>query len=219
MAFAVLGTLATFAAQLMMGDSWRIGVDETERTTLVTRGPFRLVRNPIFDAVLLAFLGLTLMVPNLLALGGFVLMLVGAQIQVRRVEEPYLRPEPCSLILLTTGWAKSAPPATSGRPPAPAVTHPKVRDNGAMAKTPAQRIRKHGAKAVVPAHQLPPVINPTISRTPERAQSNSNLIVIASVVASLFLFWYLHLLTLNQMTQLSSGMAMPDSLVGGFSAD
>lgn len=88
-----------------------------------------------------------------------------------------------------------------------------------MAKTPAQRIKKHGAKAVVPEHQLPPVINPTSTRTPQRAQSNSNLIVIAGVVASLFLFWYLHLLTLNQMTQLSNGMAMPDSLIGGFSAD
>lgn len=43
--------------------------------------------------------------------------------------------------------------------------------------------------------------------------------MIASVVASAFLFWYLHLLTLNQMTQLSNGMAMPDSLIGGFSAD
>jgi len=40
--------------------------------------------------------------------------------------------------------------------------------------------------------------------------------VIAGVVASLFLFWYLHLLTLDQLTQLSGGLAMPDSLVGGF---
>lgn len=88
-----------------------------------------------------------------------------------------------------------------------------------MAKTPAQRIKKHGNKAVVPQHQLPPVINPTTSRSPQKAQSNSNLIVIAGVVASLFLFWYLHLLTLNQMTQLSGGLAMPDSLVGGFSTD
>jgi hypothetical protein len=88
-----------------------------------------------------------------------------------------------------------------------------------MAKTPAQRIKKHGSKAVVPQHQLPPVINPTTSRSPQKAQSNSNLIVIAGVVASLFLFWYLHLLTLNQMTQLSGGLAMPDSLIGGFSAE
>lgn len=85
-----------------------------------------------------------------------------------------------------------------------------------MAKTPAQRIKKHGANAAVPKHHLPPVINPTTSRTPQKAQSNSNLIVIAGVVASLFLFWYLHLLTLNQLTQLSGGQAMPDSLVGGF---
>ncbi|GAA2856922.1 hypothetical protein GCM10010523_16750 [Paenarthrobacter ilicis] len=88
-----------------------------------------------------------------------------------------------------------------------------------MAKTPAQRIKKHGAKAVVPDHSLPPVINNTTQRTPQKAQSNSKLIVIAGVVVSLFLFWYLHLLTLNQMTQLSGGLAMPDSLVGGFSQD
>ena len=89
-------------------------------------------------------------------------------------------------------------------------------DNGAMAKTPAQRIKKHGANAVVPQHQLPSVINPSTSRTPQKAQSNSNLILIAGVVASLFLFWYLHLLTLNELTQSSGGAAMPDSLIGGF---
>lgn len=88
-----------------------------------------------------------------------------------------------------------------------------------MAKTPAQRVKKHGAKAVVPDHTLPPVINTTTQRTPQKAQSNSKLIVIAGVVASLFLFWYLHLLTLNQMTQLSGGLAMPDSLIGGFSQE
>ncbi|HSO16453.1 MAG TPA: hypothetical protein VLS95_10910 [Arthrobacter sp.] len=87
-----------------------------------------------------------------------------------------------------------------------------------MAKTPAQRIKKHGANAVVPQQQLPSVINPSTSRTPQKAQSNSNLILIAGVVASLFLFWYLHLLTLNQLTQLSGGAAMPDSLIGGFDA-
>lgn len=87
-----------------------------------------------------------------------------------------------------------------------------------MAKTPAQRIKKHGSKAAVPQHSLPPVINPTTGRTPQKAQNNINLILIAGVVASLFLFWYVHLLTLQQLTQLSGGLAMPDSLVGGFDA-
>jgi hypothetical protein len=85
-----------------------------------------------------------------------------------------------------------------------------------MAKTPAQRIKKHGANASVPQHHLPPVINPTTQRSPEKARNNSNVILIAGVVASLFLFWYLHLLTLNQLTQLSGGLPMPDSLIGGF---
>lgn len=85
-----------------------------------------------------------------------------------------------------------------------------------MAKTPAQRIKKHGASAAVPQHHLPAVINPSTTRTPQKAQSNSNLILIAGVVASLFLFWYVHLLTLNQLTQLSAGLPMPDSLLGGF---
>ena len=31
-----------------MGESWRIGVDDHERTELVTRRAFRLARNPIF---------------------------------------------------------------------------------------------------------------------------------------------------------------------------
>jgi hypothetical protein len=87
-----------------------------------------------------------------------------------------------------------------------------------MAKTPAQRIKKHGSKAVVPHHNLPPVINPTTARSPQKARNNSNLILVAGVVASLFLFWYVHLLTLDQLRQLSGGLAMPDALVGGFDA-
>lgn len=89
-----------------------------------------------------------------------------------------------------------------------------------MSKTPAQRIKKHGSKAAVPQHYLPKVINPTSSpgsaEDSRKAQNNSNLVVVAGVVASLFLFWYLHLLTMNQLTQLSGGLPMPDSLVGGF---
>ena len=39
---ALAGTLGAFAAQLSMGDSWRIGVDDAETTRLVTDGPLRL---------------------------------------------------------------------------------------------------------------------------------------------------------------------------------
>jgi protein-S-isoprenylcysteine O-methyltransferase Ste14 len=90
-ALAVLGILAAFAAQLSLGDSWRIGVDEAERTALVTTGAFRLVRNPIFAATILAFLGIAFMVPNPVAVTGAVLTVIGIEVQVRLVEERYLR--------------------------------------------------------------------------------------------------------------------------------
>lgn len=88
---ACVGIVATFLTQLDMGDSWRIGVDALERTDLVTRGAFALVRNPIFTAMAVTGVGLALMVPNVVALTGTALLLVALQLQVRVVEEPYLR--------------------------------------------------------------------------------------------------------------------------------
>jgi protein-S-isoprenylcysteine O-methyltransferase Ste14 len=86
-----LGLAATLYAQLAMGESWRVGVDESERTDLVTGGPFAVVRNPIFAAMIPTSLGLALMVPNVVALAGFAALLLALEIQVRLVEEPYLR--------------------------------------------------------------------------------------------------------------------------------
>ncbi|MFI7676342.1 methyltransferase family protein [Actinophytocola sp. NPDC049390] len=91
MVLAIFGVLATFGSQLALGASWRIGVDQTERTPLVTTGPFRLVRNPVFTAAAIVFLGLALMVPNPVAIAGLAITLIGIEIQVRLVEEPYLR--------------------------------------------------------------------------------------------------------------------------------
>jgi protein-S-isoprenylcysteine O-methyltransferase Ste14 len=90
-ALFALGLAATLRSQLSMGESWRVGVDENERTELVTEGPFALVRNPIFAAMIPTSLGLALMVPNVVALAGFAALVVALEIQVRLVEEPYLR--------------------------------------------------------------------------------------------------------------------------------
>jgi protein-S-isoprenylcysteine O-methyltransferase Ste14 len=93
----VAGTLLTLAgiagtlhAQLEMGTSWRVGVDPNERTALRTDGPFRLVRNPIFSWMILAAAGLALLVPNAAGLGALAALVVGIELQVRLVEEPYL---------------------------------------------------------------------------------------------------------------------------------
>ena len=89
-ALAVLGIAATLAAQLALGDSWRADVDPDKHTALVTTGPFRLVRNPIFAATTATWIGLALIVPNLLAAVMLIAFLTALEIQVRLVEEPYL---------------------------------------------------------------------------------------------------------------------------------
>jgi protein-S-isoprenylcysteine O-methyltransferase Ste14 len=90
LALAIAGILLTFGAQLAMGNAWRIGVDPEERTELVTDGPFRLVRNPIYSAMIPTVFGLMLMVPNLVALAAFTALAIALELQVRLVEEPYL---------------------------------------------------------------------------------------------------------------------------------
>jgi protein-S-isoprenylcysteine O-methyltransferase Ste14 len=89
-ALALAGIGATFLAQLAMGASWRVGVDPAERTALVTDGPFALVRNPIFSAMLPATFGLVLLVPSWIALLAFAGLLAAIELQVRAVEEPHL---------------------------------------------------------------------------------------------------------------------------------
>lgn len=87
---ALAGAALTVYAQSAMGTSWRIGVKRDERTELVTEGPFTVVRNPIFAAMVPTALGLALMIGNVVALAGFVLLAVALELQVRIVEEPYL---------------------------------------------------------------------------------------------------------------------------------
>lgn len=86
-----LGVVGTVAAQLSMGDSWRVGVDPAERTALVSRGLFRLARNPVFTSMLFVLAGLVLLVPTPLSVVAFVAAFVGIELQVRLVEEPYLQ--------------------------------------------------------------------------------------------------------------------------------
>ena len=89
-ALASLGIVLTVWAQLDMGDSWRVGVDESETTALVHAGMFGRVRNPIYTAMLTFDLGIALLTPNFVTIAGLILAVTALELQVRRVEEPYL---------------------------------------------------------------------------------------------------------------------------------
>lgn len=85
------GFAMTLASQRAMGVSWRVGVEPGERTELSREGLFGAVRNPVFSAIAVFFIGFSLVVPNILSLAGILLGWVGIELQVRRIEEPHLR--------------------------------------------------------------------------------------------------------------------------------
>jgi protein-S-isoprenylcysteine O-methyltransferase Ste14 len=87
---ALLGIVLTVWAQLDMGDSWRVGVDESETTALVHTGMFGRVRNPIYAAMLTFDVGIALLTPNFVTIAGLILAVTALELQVRRVEERYL---------------------------------------------------------------------------------------------------------------------------------
>lgn len=88
--FAGVGIAGTFLAQMAMGASWRIGVDQSDRTELVTDGVFSLCRNPIYTFMLIAWTGLALLVPTWLSIASVPAGILAFEVQVRLVEEPYL---------------------------------------------------------------------------------------------------------------------------------
>jgi protein-S-isoprenylcysteine O-methyltransferase Ste14 len=85
----LLSLIWIFIAQYHMGQSWRIGIDQENRSPLVERGLFRFSRNPIYVGVMGTMLGLFLVIPNALTLTVLVLGVVVISIQVR-LEESYL---------------------------------------------------------------------------------------------------------------------------------
>lgn len=77
----------TVLAQIQMGNSWRIGIDEEKKTALVQSGLFRCSRNPIFLGMIVTLNGVFLTIPNALTLLFLALGFVLIQIQVRLEEE------------------------------------------------------------------------------------------------------------------------------------
>lgn len=83
------GIVLLVMAQLNLGASWRIGIDEGTSPGLVTSGLYRFCRNPIFLAILTILTGYTLLLPTRLSL----ILLLGAFIGIRQqvlAEEAYL---------------------------------------------------------------------------------------------------------------------------------
>ena len=58
------GLALTVAAQLGMGVSWRIGIDDNAAPGLVTSGLYQFCRNPIYLGLIANLIGMTIMLPT-----------------------------------------------------------------------------------------------------------------------------------------------------------
>ena len=61
---SLLSMALILGAQKTMSDSWRIGIDEKNKTKLVTNGTFQYVRNPIFLGMILMLISFFLIIPT-----------------------------------------------------------------------------------------------------------------------------------------------------------
>jgi len=86
----LLSLALVWIAQSQMANSWRIGIDETNKTELVTDGLFAYSRNPIFLGIMIANIGLFLVIPNAFTLLIVSLSTVSVNTQIR-LEEAFLK--------------------------------------------------------------------------------------------------------------------------------
>ena len=88
--FCAIGISITIFSQYQMGEGWRIGVDKSEKTQLVTQGIYSHVRNPIYSGVMLFAIGLLILIPHLYMLLSLGVGYISIEVHVRYVEEPHL---------------------------------------------------------------------------------------------------------------------------------
>jgi protein-S-isoprenylcysteine O-methyltransferase Ste14 len=88
-ALVLVGTALMVAAQLDLGASWRVGIDERARPGLVTSGWYRICRNPIFLFMFFALGGIVIELGTWWAAAVFVAACVAVRLHVG-FEEAYL---------------------------------------------------------------------------------------------------------------------------------
>ncbi len=89
-ALVVGGYACTLWCYVAMGNTWRIGVNKSEKTTLVERGPYRAIRHPIYAFQLVMLAGAALLLPTVLSFAILVLHYICALIKAVD-EENYLK--------------------------------------------------------------------------------------------------------------------------------
>ena len=83
----VLAFLLMLIAQLHLGKSWRVGIDQQTKDKLIRYGLYAFSRNPIFLALNMIFLGFFLAIPNYIFLVFAIIGFVSVHLQVKEEEK------------------------------------------------------------------------------------------------------------------------------------
>ncbi len=87
--FGISGLLLCLYAQLKMGSSWRVGIDEKDKTELITSGLYKYIRNPTYLGLFILNAGVWLIWPTWTVFIFMLVFFLMMEIQVR-CEEEYL---------------------------------------------------------------------------------------------------------------------------------
>ncbi len=85
-ALAILGLMLALWARVTLGRNWSAAVVVRKDHELIMRGPYALMRHPIYTAILVMFLGTALAVGTIEAAAGFLLIAASLWIKLRREE-------------------------------------------------------------------------------------------------------------------------------------
>lgn len=88
---ALAGTGFFISAVIAMKDSWRAGVEEDQNTKIVTKGVYRISRNPAFVGFDLMYLGTALAFSNIVCVIAVILLIPLFHLQI--LEEEKLLPK------------------------------------------------------------------------------------------------------------------------------
>ncbi len=83
--FLISGYAGTIWCYRILGDSWRVGVNRKERTHLITTGPYRFVRHPLYAFQIMMLVGAGLLLPTLYSL--FILVVQMLSVRIKAADE------------------------------------------------------------------------------------------------------------------------------------
>lgn len=89
----MMGDIIFIISVLTMKESWRAGVSHEEKTDLITDGIYQISRNPAFLGFDLVYIGMCIMFFNLALIVISLLAIIMFHLQIKYVEEPFLKQE------------------------------------------------------------------------------------------------------------------------------